>query len=127
MLHSGFHGKTCLLSVYADVAPYSVEALKTCSSLSPAVDARSLLLDRTARLKHFFTLQTLQSKEAPCIVATHVQPEFWKSIHNNNRATERRIGKLKGLINNKIGEIPSQLYRSDIRLRAFLCNMDTQV
>ena len=49
------------LSVYADVAPYSVEALKTCSSLSPAVDDRSLLLDRTARL-HFFTLQ---SKEAP--------------------------------------------------------------
>ena len=112
------------LSVYADVAPYYVEALKTCSSLSPAVDARSLLLDRTGRLKHFFTLQ---SKEAPCIVATHVQPEFLKSIHNNNRATERRIGKLKGLINNKIGEIPSQLNRSDIRLRAFLCNMDTQV
>ena len=115
--------KNVSVSVYADVAPYSVEALKTCSSPSPAVDARSLLLDRTARLKHFFTLQ---SKEAPCIVATHVQPEFWKSIHNN-RATERRIGKLKGLINNKIGDIPSQLNRSDIRLRAFLCNMDTQV
>ena len=46
-----------------------VEAIKTCSSPPPAVDVRTLLLDRTTRLRHFFILQ---SKEAPCVVATHV-------------------------------------------------------
>ena len=112
--------KNVALSVHAEVAPYSVEAVKACS-LPQTVDVRSMLEDRTTRLKQFFTMR---SKEAPCIAASHVQPTFWKSIDNNNRVTERRIGKLKSLVNSKISEDPNQLNRSDIRLRAFLCNMD---
>ena len=96
--------KNVALSVYAKVAPYSVEAVKACP-FPVTVDVCSLLQDRTTRLRHF----TMKSKEAPCIAVSHINPNFWKSIHNNNRATERRIGKLKGLINDKITENPSQL------------------
>ena len=98
----------------------SVEAVKACP-FPVTVNVCSLLQDRTTRLRHFFTMK---SKEALCIAVSHINPNFWKSIHNNNLATERRIGKLKGLINDKITENPSQLNRSDIRLRAFLCKME---
>ena len=54
---------------------------------------------------------------------TRVQPSFWKSIDNHNRSTERRIGRLKELINKKIRDEPSQPAHSDLRLRAHLCKM----
>ena len=65
--------KNVFLSVHAEVALYLVKTIKTCPLLRPAVDVRTILLDRTTRLKHFFTLQ---SREAQCIVATHFQPKF---------------------------------------------------
>ena len=91
------------LSAHAEVVLYSVQTIKTCSSLPPAVDVRTILLDRTTRFKHFFTLQ---SREAQCIVATHLQPKFWKSIDKSNRATEQRTGKLKGQSITKLVKIP---------------------
>ena len=81
----------------------------------------SLFQDRTTRLEQFFTKK---SREAPCISITHVKPTFWKSIENYNRSTKRRIGRLKGLINNKIQDEPAQLSLSDLRLRAHLCNVE---
>ena len=95
--------------------------MKTSRSFPQSVDVRLFLQDPTEKLKHFFTLK---SKDAPCITAFHIHPSFWKSIYNN-RSTERRIGKLKGLIQERINEKLSQLNRSDIRLRAFLCNMES--
>ena len=47
--------KNVSLSVHAEVAMYFVETIKTCPSLPPAVDVPAILLDRTTRLKHFFT------------------------------------------------------------------------
>ena len=111
--------KNVCLSGHPEVPPYSLEAVKGCP-LPPAVDACSLLQNRPTCLKQFFTAK---SKEAPCIAYSNIQPKFWKSIDNNNGATERRIGKLKGLIKNKICENPNRLSRSDIRSRTFLCNM----
>ena len=110
------------LSVHADVAPYSAETVKNNYSLPKAVDVCSLLQDRTTCLKQFLTTR---SKEAPCIAASQIQPTFWKNIDNNSRATERRIGKLKGPVKNKMGENLIQLNRFDIRLRALLCNMES--
>ena len=107
--------------MHADVTPYSAEIVKNNCSLPKAVDVRSLLQDRTTYLQQFFTTK---SKEALCIAASQIQPTFWKIIYNNNWATER-IGKLKGLVKNKIGENPIRLNRSDIRSRAYLCNMES--
>ena len=114
--------KNVALSVYSEVPPYTTEAIKTSRSFPQSVDVRLFLQDPTKKLKHFFTLK---SKDAPCITASHIHPSFWKSIDNNNRSTERRIGKLKGVIQERISEKPSQLNRSDIRLRVFLCNMES--
>ena len=50
---------------------------------------------------------------------------FWKSIDNCNRSTERKIGKPKGLIQAKIREKQAQLNRFNMRLRAYLCNMES--
>ena len=113
--------KYCTECVHAEVASYTAEAVKTSESLPEEMDACSLLQDRTTRLKQFFTKK---SREAPCISITHVKPTFWKSIENHNRSTERRIGRLKELINKKIQDEPSQLSLSDLRLRAHLCNME---
>lgn len=113
--------KNVALSVHAKVAPYTAEAVQTSESLPETVDVVSLLRNRNSRLKHFFTQS---SKTAPCIQMTHVKPAFWKSIENHNRSTERRIGKLKGLVNEKIRDHSTQLSSSDLRLRAHLCNME---
>ena len=95
--------KNVSLSVHAEVALYSVETIKTCPLLPSAVDVRTILLDRVTRLTHFFTLQ---SREAQCIVATHLQLKFWKSIDNSNWATEQRTGKLEGQSTTKLVKIP---------------------
>ena len=97
-----------------------MEALKVCM-LPDTVDIKSHLINRTTRLKHFFTTQ---SKIAPCISYSRIPPEFWKTILNNNRSNERRIGRLKNIVNDKIGDEPSQMNKTDKRLRAFLCNME---
>ena len=82
--------KNVSLSVFSEVPPYCMEAVKT-ASFPDVVNTRALLQDRTSRLRHFFTSA---SKNAPCITMTSVSPNFWKTIDNNNRSTERRIGKL---------------------------------
>ena len=53
-----------------------------------------------------------------------VQPSFWKTIDDHSRSTERRIGRLKELINKKIRDEPTQLTHFDLRFRAHLCNME---
>ena len=85
--------KNVSVRVHAEVAMYSVENITTCPLLPPAMDVQTISLDRITRLQHFFALR---NREAQCIVATHLQPKFWKSINNNDWATERRTGKLKG-------------------------------
>ena len=99
MLPNGFRGKNVALNVHAEVAPHSAEAVKTCFLLQ-SVDVCSLLSDATSHSKQFFTIK---SKEAPCIFILHVHPAFWKPIHYNNWVIEKRIGKLKGIIKEKIG------------------------
>ena len=69
--------KNIALSVHAEVAPYTAEAITTSESLPEELDVCSLLQDRTTRLKQFFTKK---SREAPCVSMTHVKPTFWKSI-----------------------------------------------
>ena len=54
---------------------------------------------RSARLKIFFTAQ---SKPAPCVLCANEPAAFWRKIDNNNRCTERRIGKLKNIIQNRL-------------------------
>ena len=49
--------KNVALSVYGGTHPYSVEAVKVCM-IPDTVDIKSHLMDRTTRLKHFFTTQT---------------------------------------------------------------------
>ena len=67
--------------------------MKTSSSLPVAIDTRAQMKCRAARLKNFFTSQ---SQSAPCVTHSDIIPAMlWKSINNNNRATEKRIGKLK--------------------------------
>ena len=108
------------LSVYAEVPPYSVEAVQT-GYFPDSVDVRKLLEERKASLKDFFTLE---SKAAVCILCSEVPVAHWRNIDNNNRATERYIGKLKNVVQNKIRDSTSHPSETDIRIRAFLCNMD---
>ena len=108
------------LSVFAEVSPYSIETVKT-SRYPGSVDARKLLQGRKAGLRDVLTSE---SKTAPCIVCSEVPVAHWKSIENNNIATERLIGKLKGVVQNTILDSPSHPNITDMRIRAFLCNMD---
>ena len=108
------------LSVFAEVSPYSIQAVKT-SHYPDSVDARKLLQGRKAGLRDFFTSE---SKTAPCIVCSEVQVAHWKNIENNNIATERLIGKLKGVVQNTILDSPLHPNEIDTRIRAFLCSME---
>ena len=91
------------LSVFAEVSPYSIEAVKT-SQYPDSVDARKLLQGRKADLRDFFTSE---SRTAPCIVCSEVPVAHWKSNENNSRATERLIGKLQDVVQNTILDSPS--------------------
>ena len=91
------------LSVYAEVPPYSVEAVQT-GYFPDSVVARKLLEERKASLKDFFTLE---SKAAACILCSEVPVAHRRNIDNNNRATERYIGKLKNVVQNKIRDSTS--------------------
>ena len=110
------------LDMFSEVPPYSFEAVKT-GHYPDSVDARKLLQERKATLRDFFSAE---STTAPCILCSEVPETHWRSIENNNRATERFIGKLKGIVQHKIRDSPSHLNKTDIglRIRAFLCNMD---
>ena len=111
--------KNVSLSVFFEVPPYCMEAVKT-ASFPDVVNTRALLQDRTSRLRHFFTSA---SKNAPCITMTSVSPNFWKTIDNNNRSTERRIGKLRSIVQSKISDnAASGLV--DVKIRAYLCAME---
>ena len=112
------------LSVYAEIPPYSLEAVSSSESFSDSVDIGTLLSDPKQRLRHFFTKQ---SKEAPCISASHLNHSFWRTIDCHNRSTERRIGILKEIINKKIFDAPKYMNRTDIRLRAYMCNLDLKL
>ena len=70
---NGFLWKSVALSGYAEVPPYTVEANKTSTNLPLAVDVVSLLQNRAARLKHFFTQK---SKETPYINLSNINSTF---------------------------------------------------
>ena len=48
----------------------------------------------------------------------------WKTIENNNTATERLIGKLNGVVQNTILDSPLHPNKTDMRIRAFLCSVE---
>ena len=108
------------LSVFAKDSPYSFEAVKT-SHYPDSVDAQKLLQGRKAGLRGSFASE---SRTAPCIICSEVPVAHWKSIKNNNRATERLIGKLKFVVRNTVLHSPSHPNITDMRIRAFLCNME---
>ena len=85
------------------------------------MDARKLLKERRASLKEFFTLG---SKTAACILCSEVPKPHWRIIDKNNQATERYIAKLNCVGQNKIRDSSLHPSETDIRIRAFLCNMD---
>ena len=66
------------------------------------VDARNLLKDRSSRLRSFFF--TSCSKTAQCINSSEIPALFWIGFENNNRSTERVIGKLKQVVRNKLAK-----------------------
>ena len=84
--------KNVALSVFGETPSYSVEAVKVCM-LPDTVDIKSHLMDRTTRLKHFFTTQ---SKIAPCISYSRIPPQFWKTIHNKSTTTDQTNAELGG-------------------------------
>jgi len=107
------------LSVFAEVPPYSFEAVTT-GTFPQSVDTGMLVRDRKTTLKCFFTSQ---SKNAPCIMCSEIPAAFWRCVENNNRATERIIGKMKGVVQSKIVDSLSGLSKSDVRIRAYLSNV----
>ena len=115
--------KNVALSVHANEPTYSIEAVKA-GSQPPQVNIETCLMNRSSNLKHFFTTQ---SKEPPCISLNQVSSQFWKTVENNNRANERRIDKLKGLVNKSLCDNSDQMMVSDMRLRAFLCNAECKL
>ena len=60
----------------------------------------------------------------PCARCFEVPVEFWKNIDNNNRVTERIMGKMKGVINNLDAESPLHPNKTDVHIRACLCNIE---
>ena len=108
--------KNVALSLFSDCPPFSLNAVKTSSSLPADVDTRVQLQCRAARLRNFFTVQ---SQRAPCVMHNSIPAMFWNTIENNNRCTERRIGKLKNIIQDRVCD-----RRIDLRLRSYLCDME---
>ena len=62
---------------------------------------------------------TEESKVAPCIECFS-SSVLWRTIENNNRGTERFIGKLRGIVNSLIRDDEDDLARTDLRIRATL-------
>ena len=95
------------LSVFAEVLPYSREVVKS-GSFPDSVNAQALLKDRSATLQRFCTTS---SKTAPCISCSEVSASFWRNVENNNRSTERMIGKMKRVVQNKLMDVHRSLTR----------------
>ena len=108
------------LSLFSNSPPLSLDAVKTSTSLPALVNVPAQLQSRSAMLKNFFTVQ---SKTAPCVSCNNVIATFWKTIDNNNRSTERRIGKLKNIIRDRVCDSHNSR-RTDLRFRAYLCNTE---
>jgi len=106
----------------------AVKNFATSSEGSQNVNINALLCDRSTRLKQFFTSD---SKNAPC-VSYAVDTRFWKSVDNNNRSTERRIGELRDILQERrvksgqerpVESASLSLNQTDIRLHSYLCTM----
>ena len=82
--------KRLLKHILAVSTALPFDAVKTPNSLHVTLEIRNLLQSRNARLKSF---STVQSQFAPCVMSANVPVSFWKTIGNNNRFTERQIGK----------------------------------
>ena len=112
--------KNVAVSLFSDIPPLSLEAVKTSSSLPVAIDTRAQMKCGAARLKTFFTFQ---SQSAPSLTYNDIIPAMlWKSIDHNKRATERRIGKLKNVIQDRVSD-DDKNSRTDLRLCSYLCNV----
>ena len=83
--------KNVALSVYAEVAPYSAEAVKACP-FPATVDVCSLLQDRTTRLRHFFTMK---SREALPILPSSTSTQTFENPSTTTTGLLR--GKLANL------------------------------
>ena len=77
-----------LLSVYGETPPYCVEAVKVCM-LFDTVDIKSHLMDRTTRLKHFFTTQ---SKKAHVFRIAEFLHSFGKLSTTTTDQTNAELG-----------------------------------
>ena len=107
--------KNVALGLFSDIPPLS---LKTEDFILVACCYRYSCSDecRAARLENFFTTQ---SQSAPSVTYSDIIPAIlWKSIDNNNRATERRIRKLKNVIQDPVSD-DNKNYPTDLRF-AFL-------
>ena len=82
--------KRLLKHTFAVSPPLPFDAVETPNSLPVTWEICDLLISRNARLKSF---STVQSQFAPSIMCVNVPVSFWKTIDNNNRFTERQIGK----------------------------------
>ena len=114
-------GKNVALSLHSNSPPLALDAVKNSASLpSPAsVDITALLLKRSSRLKHFFTTESMTS---PCVTC-NIDQNFWKCVDNNNRSTERRIGQLRNVQDQRVNNTDASLNRTDVKLHAYLCNL----
>ena len=107
--------KNVALGLFSDIPPLSLETedfivVACCYRYSCSDECRA------ARLKNFFTTQ---SQSAPRVTYSDIIPAIlWKSIDNNNRATERRIRKLKNVIQDPVSD-DNKNSRTDLRF-AFL-------
>ena len=111
--------KNVALSVHSEVPPFCIEAVQV-SSFPDAVDTMALSKNRKSRTCDFFTSE---SKAAPCIFMTGINLKFWKAI--DNRSTERRIGRLKSIIQNKVdNRLHLVLYTRNLGPRAYLCSVE---
>ena len=48
---------------------------------------------------------------------------FWRIVDNNNRVTERLVGRLKGVVDGLIRDVKDNLSKTDMRILAILHNI----
>ena len=109
--------KNIALSEHAEVPPYAVDAVKE-KAFPKNVDIQQALLKR----KQLRDFHTEESKFSPCI-ACFSSSIFWKSIDNNNRSTERFIGRLKLIVNGMVRDDLQNFDKTDLSILATLHNV----
>ena len=109
--------KIIALSVHAEVPLYTVDAVKE-RAFPKNVDIQQALLKRK-QSRDFFSEE---SKFSPCI-ACFSSPVFWKSIDNNNRSTERFIGRLNLIVNGMVRDDLQNFDKTDLRILVTLHNV----